>query len=73
VLPTPYGTRPGPDEDSIYFDPGGRPNLELASWEEKIKDWFTEQNGKAVYEYDFGGGWEHEVILENTLPRALRC
>lgn len=27
-------------------------------------------NGKfgIIYEYDFGDGWEHDIILENVLP-----
>lgn len=30
---------------------------------------------KMVYEYDFGDGWEHEILLEKILPRdsLVRC
>ena len=24
---------------------------------------------KMIYEYDFGDGWEHEILLEKVLPR----
>jgi len=29
-------------------------------------------NDRVVYEYDFGDGWIHEVLLENISPRAPR-
>jgi len=34
-----------------------------------VGDWFSPQNNKARYLYDFGDGWEHEVVLEDILPR----
>jgi hypothetical protein len=36
--------------------------------ETAIADYFSLQNKKAIYEYDFGDGWEHEVLLEKILP-----
>ncbi len=36
--------------------------------EERIADWFTEDNRRALYRYDFGDSWEHWVELEEILP-----
>lgn len=33
----------------------------------KITQYFLSTNDKAYYEYDFGDGWMHEVVLENIL------
>lgn len=34
----------------------------------KISDLLKKEKEKIVYEYDFGDGWEHDVILEKILP-----
>lgn len=34
----------------------------------KISKYFLSPKDKAKYEYDFGDGWEHEIILEKILP-----
>jgi hypothetical protein len=34
----------------------------------KISQYFLSAKNKANYEYDFGDGWEHEVVLEKILP-----
>ncbi|WP_425363558.1 plasmid pRiA4b ORF-3 family protein [Candidatus Tisiphia endosymbiont of Hybos culiciformis] len=34
----------------------------------KIAKYFLSPKDKAIYEYDFGDGWEHEIILEKILP-----
>jgi len=36
---------------------------------EKISDWFSTDNNVAIYIYDFGDWFEHEVKLEKILPR----
>lgn len=61
-----------PDEEDVYLGPEGVSRIALPGWEEKIRNWFTEDNRRALYEYDFGDGWEHEVLLEEVLPRELR-
>ncbi len=35
---------------------------------EKINQYFSLQNKKAVYEYDFGDDWMHDILLEKILP-----
>lgn len=37
----------------------------LPGWKSKIADYFIEPGDTSLYEYDFGDGWEHEVILES--------
>jgi len=34
----------------------------------KIAKYFLSTKDKAIYEYDFGDGWKHEVKLEKILP-----
>ncbi|HSA32110.1 MAG TPA: plasmid pRiA4b ORF-3 family protein [bacterium] len=34
----------------------------------KISDLLKCEKEKMVYEYDFGDGWEHEILLEKILP-----
>ena len=34
----------------------------------KINQYFSLQNKKAVYEYDFGDDWVHDILLEKILP-----
>jgi len=54
----------------------GSPNEEMsliapiiAGWELRIADYFTESNTKADYDYDFGDGWSHAVLLERIVAR----
>jgi hypothetical protein len=34
----------------------------------KISDLLYKENDKLIYEYDFGDGWEHDIILKKILP-----
>lgn len=35
---------------------------------QKLSSYFSLENKKAFYEYDFGDGWEHTLLLEKILP-----
>jgi hypothetical protein len=39
----------------------------LLNWKEKISDYFTLDNKKSNYTYDFGDDWEHMIVLEKIL------
>lgn len=39
----------------------------LPGWTVPIRDIFTEPGQTALYLYDFGDGWKHEVLLEGIL------
>ena len=51
-----------PDDDfmEVKIRPG---------WKRKIVNYFSSQNDKAEYVYDYGDNWEHSIRLEKTLPR----
>lgn len=41
----------------------------LPGWKQKIADYFSIENSKAEYIYDFGDNWIHEIKLEKILPQ----
>ena len=41
----------------------------LPGYKQNISDRFTMKSKKAVYIYDFGDGWAHEVLLEGILTK----
>jgi len=53
---------PSDDDDLMGYEV-----LECA--EKKISSYFSVKNPRAVYRYDFGDGWEHDVLLEGIFPR----
>lgn len=53
-----------PDEDGeLDITPG---------WERRISKYFSADNNKAEYEYDFGDSWQHDVVLEAVVSREAR-
>ena len=36
--------------------------------EMKISDLLKKEKERIIYEYDFGDGWEHDILLEKILP-----
>ena len=51
-----------PDDDFGAFD-----HDVIPGWERRISSYFTTDNSKALYLYDFGDDWTHEIRLEKTL------
>jgi hypothetical protein len=52
--------------------------ITLPGWETPITNYFTAPGDAAVYEYDFGDSWQHELLLEGVLlkekgARYPRC
>jgi len=43
----------------------------LPDWKQKISDYFTLDNKKSKYTYDFGDDWLHRLLLEKILPRKV--
>ncbi|MBI9084201.1 MAG: plasmid pRiA4b ORF-3 family protein [Desulfobacterales bacterium] len=39
----------------------------LPGWEVDLARYFTDLGVKSRYEYDFGDGWEHDILLEGLL------
>jgi hypothetical protein len=37
----------------------------------KISKYFSPLTNKASYEYDFGDGWEHHIVLEKIIPAVI--
>ncbi len=45
-------------------------NPPLPGWKHRVADVLTRANPRIEYEYDFGDGWEHTVVLEEILEAA---
>ena len=56
-----------PDEDAFEGDPEV-----LQGWDIPVSRYFQEVGDVAEYEYDFGDGWQHEVLLEGILLKEKK-
>ncbi|TFD97068.1 plasmid pRiA4b ORF-3 family protein [Jeotgalibacillus sp. R-1-5s-1] len=49
------------DDDSLYEG-----SFERKEKDESVGDWLNRVNDHAVYVYDFGDNWAHEIVVENV-------
>jgi Plasmid pRiA4b ORF-3-like protein len=42
----------------------------LPGWEHRVSEYFPQPGAAAVYEYDFGDGWEHDLVLEAVVRQV---
>ncbi len=61
-LPSGYKEEIGGIDDSSWDDYQATPG-----WKRNISRYFTPENNKALYVYDFGDEWQHDVKLEKVL------
>lgn len=54
-----------PNEDRFEDEPDV-----VAGWTIPVADYFSRPGDSALYEYDFGDGWEHELLLEAVGRRS---
>jgi hypothetical protein len=57
-----------PDPDGFVDEPDF-----LAGWEIPLTAYFTDAGDRAEYEYDFGDGWIHDVVLEGIGDRQAKA
>jgi hypothetical protein len=46
-------------------------NVDYRKPQLKVSDLLKEEGDAMVYEYDFGDGWEHDVVLERVLEEQM--
>lgn len=56
-----------PDEEAILGFPVVRPG-----WKVRLAEYFDHVGARAIYEYDFGDDWNHELRVEAIRPRAAK-
>ena len=60
-----------PDEEDLGdFMMGNRHVRSLLEWETPIADHLAKKGDKAIYTYDYGDDWEHEVTVVAVAPKA---
>ncbi len=56
-----------PNEDRFEGDP-----VILQGWDVPVSEYFGDIGTVAEYEYDFGDGWQHEVLFEGILLKEKK-
>lgn len=54
-------------------DPISERRSDIPGWKIEIGAFFDKPGDRAEYEYDFGEGWKHEVVLEAIVPRVANA
>ena len=54
---------PHPDDSEVDAD-----NQSYDERVESVQQWLVTKPHSCIYEYDFGDGWEHQIICEKVLP-----
>ncbi|MBU4254161.1 MAG: hypothetical protein KJ727_06150 [Acidobacteria bacterium] len=52
-----------------WYEPFDRDDDWLLTTEVKLKDHFQRRKDRALYRYDYGDGWEIDILLEDILPK----
>ena len=65
----PLGRRDGTPRFGMPLDDFDE-NPPLHGWAHRVADVLTRDNLRLEYEYDFGDGWEHLILLEDILEAA---
>ncbi len=58
-----------PDEE--FAEIGFSPGKTLDAKERMLQDDMTKERQRIAYEYDFGDGWRHRILVEKFLPRQI--
>ncbi len=67
-----FRTKNLPNQKPVYY---GEPDIEssdnlIDDKKVKLSDVLKKENEVIIYDYDFGDGWQHEIILEKILDRS---
>lgn len=55
-----------------WFEPWDRDEDWLITTEVKLKDYLYRPKDRALYRYDYGDGWEVDIILEDIFPKQKK-
>lgn len=60
-------------DGKFYSEPDNDSLLEYTDYKKIILNQVLSEEKKSItYEYDFGDGWEHEILLEKILPNHIK-
>jgi hypothetical protein len=57
-----------PEDDPLFGDAAAME----AGWDVPVARHFAKEGARCIYEYDFGDGWTHTVVLEAIAPREAK-